>query len=116
MSRIDPEVLYLILTKVAAKQTFYGYDPAQLATTGQKPGTISTRQLAEVYERVTGNRVGATLKWSTHFTQLDGLLAGCGLPSLSVVADPGATDDRVIKAMATKWPPFSGLKKLYRSN
>ena len=113
MSKIDPEVLYLILTKVAAKETFYNYIPAQLSS-GQKLGTITLRHLAEVYERITGNRIGATLKWSVPFSQLDALLAQCGLPALSVVADVTPAEDRLGKAWATKWPGFGALKTMYR--
>ena len=110
MSNIDPEVLYLILTKVAAKEIFYSYDATS--------GTITHRQLAEVYERVTNNRVGARLNWDTPLGQLNALLKKCGLPSLSaVVLEEGgqsSSSDSLSKVQAAKWPPFSALKKLYR--
>jgi|GEM_PF-6675785 len=111
MSSIDPEVLYLILTKVAGKQTVYGFD-ANVPPSGQKPGTITRLQLAEVHERITGNRVGARLNWDTPIGQLDALLAKCGLPALRTVVEP-LNEALLIKVHATQWPAFSALKNLY---
>ncbi|MGZ3697327.1 MAG: hypothetical protein ACXWP5_04415 [Bdellovibrionota bacterium] len=112
MSQIDPQVLYLILTKVAAKEIFYNFDGAKTT------GTITTRQLGEVYERITGNRVGTRLNWTAHLSQVDLLLKQCGLPSLSpvVVIEGGAaaTPESLSKAHQTRWPPFAELKNLYR--
>ena len=82
MSKTDPEVLYLILTKVAARETFYNYDPVKLPS-GQTPGTITHRQLGEVYERITGNRTSMRTNWNQPLDQLNTLLSQCGLPSLS---------------------------------
>lgn len=104
MSRIDPEVLYLILTKVAAKETFYNFDA--------KSGTITPEELSEVYGRITSNRPGARLNWGAQVAQLDEMLKKCGLPSLGAVVGAGAPE-AVSKAHATKWPAFSTLKNLY---
>jgi hypothetical protein len=104
MSTHDPEVLYLILTKVAAKEHFYGFQALQ--------GTILKRELAEVYERITGNRVGTRLNWDPHLTQLNALLSKCGLPALGAVVEPTQPAE-LPKVHATKWPAFSALKDLY---
>lgn len=119
MSTIDPQVLYLILSKVAAKDFFYGFDAKQGAP-GQTPGTITRRQLSEVYERITGNRVGARLNWDTQVGQLNTLLQKCGLPALGVVllaegaqAVAGEQNDALKRVHATKWPTFGELKGLY---
>ena len=122
MSKIDSEVLYLILTKVAARESFYNYDPARLPT-GQIPGTITHRQLGEVYERITGNRMSLRTNWNVPLDQLNLLLAQCQLPPLSPVlltsAEAGAkqetaASEELKKVHAAKWPPFSALKTLYR--
>lgn len=115
MSVTDPEVLYLILTKTSARESFYGFDAANPGP-GQTPGTITSRQLAAVYERITGNRVGTRLNWATPITQLNTLLGKCKLPPLGVVflAEGSTTDTAALaKAHATKWPPFGALKSLY---
>jgi hypothetical protein len=121
MSNIDPEVLYLILTKVAAKESFYSYDPARLPA-GQPAGTITKEELGALYERITGNRVGSRLNWAPPLGQLNGLLLRCGLPPVGEVVlaarpaetAPAALSASLAKVHATKWPPFSGLKDLYR--
>ena len=117
MSNIDPEVLYLILTKVARKEPFYGYDAAQQQPI-QKPGTISSRELALVYERVTGNRVGSRLNWKTPLEQLNLLLSHCGLPAIGklVLLDQGPepTPEALDKVQGTQWPAFGALRNLYR--
>lgn len=117
MSTIDPEVLYLILTKVARKETFYSYDAAQRGP-GQRPGTISSRDLALVYERVTGNRVGTRLNWKTPLDHLDLFLSHCGLPALGKVVslEKGPESSAVAqgKVQSTQWPAFNALKNLYR--
>jgi hypothetical protein len=118
MSKIDPEVLYLILTKVAAQQSLYNYDPEKLPT-GQTNGTITHRQLSAVYERITGAQMSVRMNWNPHLQQLDALLARCALPSLaplvltSAEATMGVPAD-LKKIHAEKWPPFSALKSLYR--
>src|ERR1051326_55903 len=98
MATIDPEILYLILTKVARKETFYGYDPSRGV-----PGQISARDLGAVYERITGSRVGARVNWSAHFSQLDLLLSHCGLPALSKVvrleSGPESSSEAVAKIL-----------------
>lgn len=121
--KIDSEVLYLILTKVAARVSFYNYDPATLPS-GQIQGTITHRQLGDVYERVTGNRMSARTNWNVPLDQLNLLLARCQLPSLSPLLLTSAeantkqeseTSEKLKKVHATQWPPFSALKSLYRS-
>jgi hypothetical protein len=120
MSRIDPEVLYLILTKVATKESFYNFDPKLLAP-GQKAGTITFRYLSEVYERVTNNRVGHSFEWAHPLRQLDELLHHCGLPPLGTVV-VGEKDqekdkpwlERLSAVQSTPWPRFGELKGLYR--
>lgn len=119
MSSIDPEVLYLILTKTSARESFYGFD-AMNPGPGQPPGTITPRQIAGVYERITGHRVGTRVNWVPPLTQLNALLARCALPPLgtlvrletagepSATATPGALD----RVHATKWPTFGALKTL----
>ena len=103
---IDPEVLYLILTKVAAKETFYGFDG--------KTGTITRRQLGEVYERITSSRVGSRVNWDPSLTQLNMLLQKCGLPALGVVlSDDGKITNALNSVHSAKWPTFSALKALY---
>jgi hypothetical protein len=122
MSKIDPEVLYLILTKVAGGGAFYNYDPSTLPST-QPKGTITHRHLGEVYERITGNRVGTRINWNQPLDQLNALLSQCRLPSLSpllltsaeagaVTSAPYAADIKAVQA--TAWPAFSALKSLYR--
>ena len=118
MSSVDIEVLYLILTKVAAGATFYNYDPKQLPP-GSIPGTITKKHLAEVYERITGLRTSGALNWGVPIKQIQDILARCKLPSLApVVVDLEATHpstaERVAKARATQWPAFSALKDLYK--
>ena len=120
MSKIDPEVLYLILTKVAGAQTFYNYDPAQAAP-GQKPGTITLARLGEVYERVTGHSPGNRTAWTRPLNELNGFLGHCGLPPLGavVVIDAPAPSgekepENLGKVRATRWPAFRDLKNLYR--
>ena len=120
MSKIDPEVLYLILTKVAAKESFYNYEPSRLDP-GQTPGTITQRQLGEVYERITCNRPGVRLNWDQQFEQLNSLLLKCGLPPLGAVVvaekNQGAvppSPESLNRVHAVKWPPFGNLKNLYR--
>ncbi len=122
MSKIDSEVLYLILTKVAAREKFYNYDPALLPS-GQAPGTITHRQLGEVYERVTGNRMSIRTNWNPPLDQLNTLLGQCRLPSLSPLlltsaeAAAGPPPERareLEKVHSMKWPLFSALKMLYR--
>lgn len=120
MSKIDSEVLYLILTKVAAQQSFYNYDPEKLPS-GQSPGTITHRQLGEVYERITGDRMSVRTNWGPPLEQLNRLLAQCALPSLTPLLLTAAGATRVTetsvelkKVHAEKWPPFSALKGLYR--
>jgi hypothetical protein len=122
LSKIDPEVLYLILSKVAAGEAFYNYDPRTLPS-GQPVGTITHRQLGEVYERITGNRMGIRTNWSPPLAQLDALLTQCRLPALSPLlltsaeaASGAAPPDSaaMAKARAAKWPLFSALKGLYR--
>src|SRR3954471_19679990 len=61
MSNLDPEVLYLILSKVAAQETFYSYQPQGA---GRPLGTITPSELGQVYERITGSRVGTRLNWA----------------------------------------------------
>jgi hypothetical protein len=112
VSKIDPEVLYLILTKVASREAFYTYDPARLPT-GQSPGTVSPQQLGELYERITGNRVGASTKWSLPLDQLDLFLGRCKLPPLSPLLS--GEPEGLKRAQAAKWPGFGALKKLYRA-
>jgi hypothetical protein len=122
MSKIDSEVLYLILTKVAAKESFYNYEPKLLPST-QAAGTVTHRQLGDVYERITGNRTGTRMNWNIPLGQLNALLALCKLPSLSPViltsAEAGqpltpSAQRALSDVHATKWPPFSALKSLYR--
>ncbi len=114
MSRIDPEVLYLILTKVASQESCYTYDPKELAP-GQRSGTVTPKKLAEVYERITSHRVGSQLNWNAPLAQLDELLARCGLPALSgVVREANGVDEKPWSAPPSKWPAFSALKELYR--
>jgi hypothetical protein len=106
MSSIDPEVLYLILTKVAAKEPFYSFDG--------KKGTITRRQLGEVYERITGSRVGSRMNWDAPLTQLNTLLQKCGLPAIGLVlSESGSITPELIAVHAKTWPPFSALKGLY---
>lgn len=111
MSQIDPQVLYLILTKVAAKENFYGYDAAK-PLAPLKPGTITPRSLGEVYDRITGGRSGARQNWAPHLQQLHDLVVRCGLPPLTTVVD-GAEGEALTKVHAAAWPPFHELKKLY---
>lgn len=123
MSKIDPEVLYMILTKVAARAAFYNYDPAQLPSS-QPEGTITHRQLGEVYERITGDRVGIRTNWNLPLDQLNVLLGHCRLPSLSPLllttaeasAPPGSAAETEARrrTQEQKWPAFGELKKLYR--
>jgi hypothetical protein len=122
MSKIDPEVLYLILTKVAGRQSFYNYDVAQLPS-GQAPGTITHRQLSEIYERITGNRMSVRTNWNLPLGQLNALLALCSLPSFSPLlltsaeagaGSQGAVSSELKRVHDQKWPPFSALKGLYR--
>jgi hypothetical protein len=127
MSKVDSEVLYLILTKVAAKEAFYTYDP-KLLPTGQPAGTITHRQLGEAYERITGNRMSTRTNWNMPVDQLNALLARCGLPSLSPLlltsaeaqAGPAARGAgpsvALLQTQAVKWPPFIALKGLYRKS
>ena len=118
MSTIDPEVLYLILTKVSAKEAFYGFNFAATPS-GQKAGTILRRQFAEVYERITGSRIGARLNWDVPLDQLNALLKKCGFPPLGIIVVPdraaSAIDEATLaKIHATKWPIFSELKSTYK--
>lgn len=117
MSNIDSEVLYLILTKVARKEQFYSYDASQ-DRPGQKPGTISSKDLARVYERITGKRVGSRLNWKTPLEQLNILLSHCGLPAIGkvVLPDQGSepTTEALNKVQDTQWPAFSALRNLYK--
>ena len=106
MSSIDPEILYLILTKVATKEPFYSLDG--------KSGTITRRQLGEVYERITGNRVGSRVNWEPSLTQLNGLLKKCGLPAIgTVLSDEGTITEAMKGVHSAKWPTFTALKALY---
>ncbi len=116
MSIVDSEVLYLILTKVAAKESFYTYDPNQIPSS-QKPGTITCQQLGEVYERITGIRTGSRFNWNIPLNQLNGFLLQCSLPALGVVVVTAGQDSSPAlfsSAQATKWPPFGTLKSRYR--
>lgn len=116
MSRIDPEVLYLILTKVAAQEGFYNYDPKQL-NPGQLPGTITYLQLGDVYKRITSQTSGPHSVWTQPLSQLGELLKKCGLPPLgSVVVTDAAPDPAVIqKIRATSWPRMGELKALLQN-
>ena len=106
MSSIDPEVLYLILTKVAAKEPFYSLDG--------KSGTITRRQLGEVYERITGSRVGSRVNWDPTLLQLNTLLKKCGLPEIGpVLSDDGKVTEAVALIHSKRWPTFAALKTLY---
>lgn len=122
MSKVDSEILYLILTRVAARQSFYNYEPQQLPST-QAAGTVTHRQLSEVYERITGNRTGIRMNWNIPLAQLNALLALCRLPSLSPVILTSTEAGQPLSAAAkralsevhaTQWPPFGDLKNLYR--
>ena len=117
MASIDPEVLYLILTKVARQENFYTYVATQDAP-GQTPGTIAAKDLAAVYERITGNRVGSRVNWSVPLDQLNLFLSHCGLPALGklVRQEKGleATPEALGRVRDTQWPAFSALKNLYR--
>jgi hypothetical protein len=106
MSDIDPEVLYLILTKVASKERFYTLDGST--------DTITPRQLGEVYERITGSRVGSRVNWEPSLKQLNLLLKKCKLPSLGdVLSVDGTVADPVAAIGKTKWPTFGELKKRF---
>ena len=106
MSSIDPEVLYLILTKVAAREPFYTLDG--------KSGTINGQQLGEVYERITGSRVGSRVNWEPSLTQINALLKKVGLPALGLVfSEDSKPTEALAKVQATKWPTFAALKALY---
>ena len=107
---------------MAAQETFYNYDPALLPA-GQTKGTITHRQLGEVYERITSNRMSVRTNWNIPLQQLNALLALCKLPSLSPLiltsAQAAACAEtslsvELAKAQVQKWPPFSTLKTLYR--
>ncbi|MBY0472188.1 hypothetical protein K2X30_13560 [bacterium] len=119
MSTVDPEILYLILSKTAAKESFYTFNAAQPGP-GQLPGTITRRQLSAVYERITGNRNAGRLGWDAPLTQLNGLLKKCKLPPLGTVllAEGDAPPDAAVLAQvhAAKWPTFSGLKTLLQKS
>jgi hypothetical protein len=114
MSTIDPEILYLILSKVARREVVYQFDP----TSSPVPGTISKKQLAEVYERISGSRPGSRLNWQAPISQLSALLKRCQLPELGVVvlkdADSKPEAASLAKAHAASWPTFAELKKRYR--
>ena len=117
MATIDLEVLYLILTKVARREDFYSYSGAQSGP-GQKPGTISGKELALVYERIKGVRLGSRVKWDTHLGQLNLFLSHCGLPALGKVllqeGRPDPSPEALAKVQDVQWPPFSSLKNLYK--
>ena len=117
MATIDLEILYLILTKVARKEDFYNYTASQSGP-GQKPGTISSKELALVYERIKGGHLGSRLNWSVHLEQLNLFLSHCGLPALAKVVlfegVPNPSDEALRKVQNAQWPTFSTLKNLYR--
>lgn len=117
MATIDLETLYLILTKVAQKADFYSYAAAQTGP-GQKPGTISSKELALVYERITGRPVGSRVNWKTPLDQLDLFLSHCGLPAVGKVVlqekGPAPSDEALARVQNAQWPAFSRLKNLYK--
>jgi len=117
VAMIDLETLYLILTKVARKEDFYSYSAAQSAPS-QRPGTVSSKELALVYERITGRRIGSGLKWDTPLDQLNLFLSHCGLPAIGKVVllegVPAPSDEALAKVHSAQWPAFSALKNLYR--
>jgi hypothetical protein len=117
MAQMDLEVVYLILTKVARGESFYTYDPSQKGP-GQAPGTIASKELAQVYERITGRTIGSRVNWKTPLDQLNLFLSHCGLPAIGklVMQDHGAgpSDEALAKVRGTQWPAFSALKNLYR--
>lgn len=117
MATIDLESLYLILTKVARKEDFYSYCAAQTGP-NQKPGTISSKELGLVYERITGRPVGSRVNWNTPLNQLNLFLSHCGLPAIGKVVlqagSPTSSDEALSKVHSAQWPVFSVLKKLYR--
>jgi hypothetical protein len=117
MAQMDLEVVYLILTKVARGEAFYTYNPAQTEA-GQASGTITAKELAQVYERITGRPIGSRVNWKTPLDQLNLFLSHCGLPALGklVLQEDGArpAEEAVAKVRGAQWPAFSALKNLYR--
>ncbi len=106
MSSVDPEILYLILSKVALKVSFYTLDGKTL--------TITPKQLSEIYERITGSRVGSRVNWNLHLTQLNNLLLQCGLPAIGdVLSDQEKVTKNIEIIHSTKWPTFVELKQIY---
>ena len=114
MATIDLETLYLILTKVAQKVDFYTYNAAQTGP-GQKPGTISSKELGLVYERITGRPVGSRVNWTASLDQLNLFLSHCGLPALGkvVLLEKGPEHD-LARVQSAQWPAFNVLKNLYK--
>ena len=117
MATIDLENLYLILTKVARKEDFYCYCATQ-AGPGQRPGTIASKELALVYERITGRPIGSRVNWNTPLNQLNLFLSHCGLPAIGKVViqegSPPSSPDALARVHSAQWPAFSALKNLYR--
>ncbi len=117
MAIIDLETLYLILTKVAQKTDFYSYSAAQTGV-GQKPGTISSKELASVYERITGRTLGSRVNWNTSLDQLNLFLSHCGLPAIGKVVlqekGPVPSEEALARVQSAQWPAFSALKNLYK--
>lgn len=118
MAQIDLETVYLILTKVAREEVFYTYDPSQRGPS-QTPGTITAKELAQIYERITGRPIGSRVNWVTPLDQLNLFLSHCGLPALGklVLQEGGAhssSEEALAKVRNTQWPAFSTLKNLYR--
>jgi hypothetical protein len=117
VATIDLEILYLILTKVAQREDFYGYVAAQ-AGPGQMAGTISARELSAVYDRIKGTRLGSRVSWAPHLDQLNLFLSHCGLPALGKVlrqdGAPATSPEALAKVHGTQWPAFGALKNLYR--
>jgi hypothetical protein len=118
MAQMDLEIVYLILTKVARGEVFYTYDPSQKGP-GQTPGTITAKELAQIYQRITGRPIGSRVNWNTPLDQLNLFLSHCGLPALGklVLQEGGAhpsSGEALTKVRNTQWPTFSALKNLYR--
>lgn len=117
MATIDLEIVYLILTKVAQKEDFYSYRATQTGP-NQCPGAITTKELAILYERITGRQIGSRLNWNTPLDQLNLFLSHCGLPAIGkLVLQEGTTapsDEAFTKVHNTQWPAFNALKNLYR--
>jgi hypothetical protein len=118
MAQIDLQTVYLILTKVAHGDSFYTYNPSQTGP-GQTPATITSKELAQIYERITGRPIGSRVNWKVPLDQLNLFLSHCGLPALGkIVFQEGgiqqSSEEALSKVRNTQWPAFSALKNLYR--